>query len=293
MDDMPTATPQKRPNPARKIALLALRWGIAVAGLWYVISNISFYNRVLVAGPTGRPTPARLVAPATELSREFKITSPAGFPDAGVEKIAARGDLYVRADDIGKITLDEAGTPTAYDVLGLKVIDGVEDRSKWPLVCVRPRSFFQKFFNATHGDTPRLVTLPGKVAAAAPYPLIDRGLGPMVSQALRVSPGLLIAAIFVFMPILFVQAYRWWLLLQTIRINLPPGRVFALNMVGNFYNSFMPGSTGGDLLKAYYVAKQTPHRTRAIMSVLIDRAVGLLALVILGGVMADGAAAAS
>jgi uncharacterized membrane protein YbhN (UPF0104 family) len=40
------------------------------------------------------------------------------------------------------------------------------------------------------------------------------------------------------------------------------------------------------VLKAYYVAKQTHHRTRAVMSVLVDRAIGLVALIILGGAMA-------
>jgi hypothetical protein len=48
----------------------------------------------------------------------------------------------------------------------------------------------------------------------------------------------------------------------------------------------MPGSTGGDVLKAYYAAKNTPFRTRAVMSVIVDRAIGLLALIILGGTMA-------
>src|SRR5439155_26889689 len=61
---------------------------------------------------------------------------------------------------------------------------------------------------------------------------------------------------------------------------------FVLTMVGAFYNTFMPGSTGGDLLKAYYASKQTSHRTRAVLSVFVDRVIGLLALVIMGGVMA-------
>ena len=46
-------------------------------------------------------------------------------------------------------------------------------------------------------------------------------------------------------------------------------RVAVLNLVGMFYNTFMPGSTGGDLVKAYYASKHTPWRTRAVMSVSI------------------------
>ena len=48
----------------------------------------------------------------------------------------------------------------------------------------------------------------------------------------------------------------------------------------------MPGSTGGDRLKAYYASKQTTHRMRAVISVIVDRAVGLIALIFIGGIMA-------
>jgi uncharacterized membrane protein YbhN (UPF0104 family) len=90
------------------------------------------------------------------------------------------------------------------------------------------------------------------------------------------------------MPVSYLlTSYRWHLLLDTLEIRVPQARTFVLNMVGAFYNSFMPGSTGGDLLKAYYAAKHTTHRTRAVMSVLVDRAIGLLALVMLGGTMAS------
>jgi uncharacterized membrane protein YbhN (UPF0104 family) len=57
-------------------------------------------------------------------------------------------------------------------------------------------------------------------------------------------------------------------------------------MVGAFYNTFMLGSTGGDFIKAWYASRQTLHRTRAAMSVFVDRIIGLLALVVMGGAMA-------
>jgi glycosyltransferase 2 family protein len=57
-------------------------------------------------------------------------------------------------------------------------------------------------------------------------------------------------------------------------------------MVGSFYNTFLLGSTGGDVIKAYYAARQTTHKTRAVLSVIIDRILGLLAIVMLAGVMA-------
>lgn len=116
-----------------------------------------------------------------------------------------------------------------------------------------------------------------------PYPRNQVGLQSMVSQA---KGWLLWSALLVF-PITFViTSYRWHELLKAVDVPMGIGRAFVINMVGSFYNSFLPGSTGGDAFKAYYASKQTPHRTRAVMSVLVDRAVGLLALIILGGTTA-------
>jgi len=116
-----------------------------------------------------------------------------------------------------------------------------------------------------------------------PHPRDQVGLRSMLRSA---RPLLLWLAVLV-LPITFLfTSYRWHELLKALDIHIGIGRAFVLNMVGCFYNSFMPGSTGGDLLKAYYASKQTPHRMRAVISVIVDRAVGLLALIFIGGLMA-------
>jgi len=48
------------------------------------------------------------------------------------------------------------------------------------------------------------------------------------------------------------------------------------------------GSSGGDLLKAYYASKHTPYKTRAVLSVIIDRVIGLIVLIIVGSTIAGG-----
>jgi hypothetical protein len=84
-----------------------------------------------------------------------------------------------------------------------------------------------------------------------------------------------------------LTSIRWHMLLESLGIKLSFFRSLVLNLVGAFYNAFMPGTTGGDLIKAYYAAKQTAdYRTHAVLSVLIDRAIGLMALILLGGAMA-------
>jgi uncharacterized membrane protein YbhN (UPF0104 family) len=69
---------------------------------------------------------------------------------------------------------------------------------------------------------------------------------------------------------------RWHLLVKAQGLALSLKDVIELTMIGNFFNSFMPGSVGGDLIKAWYAAGQVPKRkTRAVFTVLLDRVLGL------------------
>jgi uncharacterized protein (TIRG00374 family) len=119
----------------------------------------------------------------------------------------------------------------------------------------------------------------------APRPRVTVGIIHMVQSA----NGWLLALAVTFFPITFViTSYRWERLLRAVDVHMGLGRAFVINMVGAFYNTFMPGSTGGDVLKAWYAAKQTEHhKMHAVVSVVLDRIIGLLALVMVGGVMAS------
>jgi hypothetical protein len=120
-----------------------------------------------------------------------------------------------------------------------------------------------------------------------PLPPVQIGVRHLLASARHLY---LLLSILVFPLTFIITAFRWQELLKALDVRLPIERTFVLNMVGAFFNTFMPGSTGGDVLKAYYVALQTHHRTRAVMSVVVDRVIGLLALIILGGTMAGYAA---
>lgn len=77
---------------------------------------------------------------------------------------------------------------------------------------------------------------------------------------------------------------RWWLLLRVGEIHLTLRRAFQLYMVGMFFNMFLLGSTGGDAVKLFYLLRERPDpRTRAgaFLSVVMDRLIGMIALIIL------------
>ncbi len=82
-------------------------------------------------------------------------------------------------------------------------------------------------------------------------------------------------------PILGV---RWWLLLRARGLPCSLWNAFRLSMVGCFFNYCMPGTTGGDLVKAYYAAKGSDRKADAVISVVVDRVIGLLGLFVVAGV---------
>jgi uncharacterized protein (TIRG00374 family) len=83
-----------------------------------------------------------------------------------------------------------------------------------------------------------------------------------------------------------IAVFRWQLLLRVQEIHLGWHRVFMLLMIGLFFNFFAPGGTGGDMVKVFYLLKETPgRRAHAFLSALVDRLIGIFSLVTLAGVL--------
>lgn len=79
---------------------------------------------------------------------------------------------------------------------------------------------------------------------------------------------------------------RWRMVLRVHGINLSLGRAAEISLVAHFFNSFLLGSTGGDLMKAFYAARETSNRkTEAVVTVLVDRLIGLLSMLLFAAVM--------
>ncbi len=87
---------------------------------------------------------------------------------------------------------------------------------------------------------------------------------------------------------LVIQYVRWYVLVRALDLPFTLGEAIRLGLVGTFYNVFLPGSVGGDLVKAFYIAHGQPgRRAAAVATVVIDRLVGLFGLLwfsaVLGG----------
>ncbi len=96
----------------------------------------------------------------------------------------------------------------------------------------------------------------------------------------------IMAAIVAYLLVEFSAAVRWWILLKVQKIDLSISRVSGLFLIGMFYNQFLPGGTGGDIMKSYLLLKETPGKaTGALLAVVFDRMVGLVALISITGVL--------
>lgn len=97
----------------------------------------------------------------------------------------------------------------------------------------------------------------------------------------RLSWGCFVLSLAAYVVGQVVVAFRWWLLLRAQSIHIAVIAAVRLYFVGLFYNNLMPSSVGGDLLKAYYVTKHTHRRLEGVLSVVVDRIVGLAGMVLM------------
>jgi uncharacterized protein (TIRG00374 family) len=259
---------------SKKLTLSLLRWTVAIAGVWWVVSGLQLHSHVLaVLDPsTNKPQQLQLAEPFNEQADFFTCIDPAtGNPDLRISR-----DQIVNEPDKKKLTVKVTGYPNPLPLLGLDLNPELTAVNRFLL---EVPSGTGQWFSPDQVDTGR-----DGYQLKIPHPRIQEGVTFIVRNA---APSYLWVAILIFPGTFLLTTMRWHELLRVLDIRLAPLRTFALNMVGSFWNVAMPGTTGGDVLKAYYVAKQTHHRTRAVMSVLVDRVIGLLALIVLGGAMAS------
>lgn len=92
------------------------------------------------------------------------------------------------------------------------------------------------------------------------------------------------AALGLYLLMILASAWRWGLLLEAQHIRLPFRRLTASFLVATFFNNFLPSNIGGDVIRVADTAAAAGSKTLATTIVLIDRAIGLLGLVLVAAV---------
>ena len=94
-----------------------------------------------------------------------------------------------------------------------------------------------------------------------------------------IDPECLLLSILLMGATLILGVIRWRISLAVQGLPLSFSRSLEISLVAHFFNSFLLGSTGGDLVKAWYAARETDHRKEeAVITVFADRLIGLFAM---------------
>ena len=124
-----------------------------------------------------------------------------------------------------------------------------------------------------------------------------RKFTPPLADGWRILPGFFTAVgsmsfgmfglcVLLWAILLFIAAYRWKLLLAAASVPVGYGQALRLSFIGFFFNNVMLGSTGGDIVRAVMVTRGLEkNRWRAALSVIVDRLIGLFALMTIAGIV--------
>src|ERR1044071_391505 len=96
----------------------------------------------------------------------------------------------------------------------------------------------------------------------------------------------LIAAVAVYFLVQTISAYRWYLLLKPLDIEISFSRTLSLYFLGMYFNFFLPSAIGGDVFKVYYLHKETGRLSASTASVFVDRDIGMGGLLLAATVVA-------
>ena len=111
--------------------------------------------------------------------------------------------------------------------------------------------------------------------------------GDFIASLKTASVPFLISAIVCYGVVNLITAWRWGQLLDVQGIHLTFWELFRLNMIGVFFSNVIPGSVSGDVVKFAYVVGKAPHRkTECALSMLVDRLIGLSAMLLVAAISA-------
>jgi uncharacterized membrane protein YbhN (UPF0104 family) len=125
------------------------------------------------------------------------------------------------------------------------------------------------------------------LAAGIIYYLVSQGKldFSLIRQSLKQPQNYLVAILFLIIQIT-LGAYRWKILLRSgTNAALPFLKILKVSWIGLFFSSVLPGAVTGDLIKVIYARDFDPKmsKTFLVMSVLMDRIIGLMGLLLLTG----------
>jgi glycosyltransferase 2 family protein len=101
----------------------------------------------------------------------------------------------------------------------------------------------------------------------------------------------LASALALYLFMIVASAWRWGLLLAAQRVSVPHRTLLGSFLVATFFNNFLPSNIGGDVVRIRDTTREAGSLTRATAIVVVDRILGLLALLLVAALAATLAGA--
>jgi len=118
------------------------------------------------------------------------------------------------------------------------------------------------------------------ISGALLYLVLSRaGAARVIGAVAEADPRAFAGAVGLFLFMVALTSMRWGLLLGG---RFGRGLIYRLNLMGVFFNTFMPGIVGGDALKVYYLYRRSGQGVEAIASAFMDRYLGYAGLMCVG-----------
>lgn len=106
----------------------------------------------------------------------------------------------------------------------------------------------------------------------------------VVSRALSSWPQLLLLLAIQYSTV-GIASWRWLILLRAQRISVGLSECFSVSMIGSVLGLATPAGAGGEVARIYLVQRRAGRKMGAVIStVVLDRLMGLLSLLLIGGI---------
>src|SRR5882724_1383340 len=105
-------------------------------------------------------------------------------------------------------------------------------------------------------------------------------LATALARINQINAGWILVAIAVTLLQILLGALRWRKITALCDAPLSAPQALRFNLIGSFFNQTLPSSIGGDAVRLWLVSRTGAGWRSATYSVLVDRAIGLIALAI-------------
>lgn len=93
-----------------------------------------------------------------------------------------------------------------------------------------------------------------------------------------VPPGYIVLAAVAHFIVFLLGGIRWWLLLRPVGLRLPFRRVMPSYLLGVLFNNLLPTSVGGDVVRVVHLKIAGVDAQALVSATIVDRIIGLAAL---------------